>query len=177
MYGQDGMDGVQSTTSNTRNAPVEVIETYYPFLVRRYELIRGSAGAGQWRGGMGLRRELVIHSEASVGIVSDRQDIAPWGLEGGKPGGMARCYLVSPEGDEQRLIQKCTVTVRPATRLVLETAGGGGWGLASNRDPGAVESDLLNGYIDLEAAERDYGRPAFQSRSSPMRSRRSETPR
>ena len=87
MFNQDGMDGVHTNMTNTRNAPTEVIEVAYPLRVDRYGLVPDSAGAGQFRGGMGLTREItVVGHSAKVSVLSDRARTGPWGLDGGKPG-------------------------------------------------------------------------------------------
>ena len=129
----DGMDGIQTTTSNTRNAPAEVIERYYPLRVLQYGLVEGSGGAGEFHGGLGLQREIAFEADATISIVSDRHSVRPWGLFGGGPGGAARCLLTLPSGKQMVLPPKVTRHVKRGSKLYLATAGGGGYGSPSKR--------------------------------------------
>lgn len=87
LYNQDGMDGVHSNMTNTRNAPVEVIETEYPIQVMNYSLAPLNGGEGKYRGGAGLHRELkILYHNAYVTIFMERCHIKPWGLCGGEGG-------------------------------------------------------------------------------------------
>lgn len=147
MQGQDGMDGVHTTTSNTRNAPAEVIERYYPLRVLRYGLVDGSGGAGHFRGGLGLLREIEFEGDATISIVSDRHQLRPWGLFGGGAGHPAQCVLITPRGKVIGLPPKVTREVKRGSRLVLATAGGGGYGESARRDPGRVADDLREGFV------------------------------
>jgi N-methylhydantoinase B len=150
--GLDGMDGVHTTTSNTRNAPVEMIERHYPVKVLRYGLDEGSGGRGQFRGGLGLMREFEFQSETVFSLVSDRQARRPWGLFGGEAGGAARCVLSLPDGSVEALPPKVTRTVPPGARLLLVTAGGGGYGDPLDRDRRAEEADRLAGWLGSDSA-------------------------
>ena len=84
--GADGLSGVHVHMTNTLNTPVEALEYAYPLRVTRYALRRGSGGAGRWRGGDGLVREIELLADAEVTILSERRRHAPWGLAGGEPG-------------------------------------------------------------------------------------------
>jgi len=84
MHDRDGMDGVHTHMSNTRNAPIEVLENTYPFIVHEYALVEDSEGAGEYRGGMGIKRDIEVDSDdVKITLSSDRQRIAPWGVAGG----------------------------------------------------------------------------------------------
>ena len=84
--GADGLSGVHVHMTNTLDTPAEAIEYAYPLRVTRYELRRGSGGAGRWRGGDGVYREIELLADATVTILSERRRHAPWGLAGGWPG-------------------------------------------------------------------------------------------
>ena len=84
--GADGLSGVHVHMTNTLNTPAEALEYAYPLRVTRYELRRGSGGAGRWRGGDGVYREIELLADAVVTILSERRRYAPWGLAGGGPG-------------------------------------------------------------------------------------------
>jgi N-methylhydantoinase B len=158
LVNQDGMDGVHVHMTNTRNTPTEVIEIAYPLQVERYALVPDSDGPGRFRGGLGLTREITtVDHEATITIGTERRKIRPWGLMGGKPGGPSDSWLV-PRGEERKaLSSKITTQVKPGTRIVLKTAGGGGFGDPFDRHPQEVCKDVMEGLISLARAKSEYG--------------------
>jgi len=158
LYNQDGMDGVHTNMTNTRNTPVEVIETSYPLRVEKYGLVTDSDGPGCFRGGMGLTRELIVlNHEPVMNLGSDRMNIAPWGLEGGKPGGTVNSWIESSTGEKETLPCKVTRTVASGSRIVLRTAGAGGYGNPFARDPELVRKDVMEGLVSRKRAKKHYG--------------------
>jgi N-methylhydantoinase B len=158
LCNQDGMDGTHAHMTNTRNTPTEVIEIAYPMRVERYALVRDTDGPGRHRGGLGLTRELtVIDHRASITIGTERREIPPWGLDGGMPGGCSDLWIETPSGEKEPLPSKVTRTVDPGTRIVLRTAGGGGYGDPFDRDPERVRLDVAEGYISRKRAASAYG--------------------
>lgn len=158
VFNQDGMDGVHTNMTNTRNTPAEVIEIAYPLRVERYGLVPNTDGPGRFRGGLGLTRELkILDHHATINLSSDRLKIRPWGLAGGDAGGTVDSFLESAAGLKTPLPSKTTRSVEPNTRITLRTAGGGGYGSAYLRDPALVRNDVLNGYISIERARTEYG--------------------
>ncbi len=123
-----GQSGIHTGMTNTKNTPIESLETHYPFRVTRYTLRRGSGGAGRFRGGDGIERELLFEEEAVVSLLGERRRHAPWGLEGGEPGATGEDWLIRPGRAPERLPGKVTVEVGPGDRLLVLTPGGGGWG-------------------------------------------------
>ncbi len=121
-----GLSAVQTHMTNTRNTPIEVLEMTCPVRVRRYQVRRGSGGAGRRRGGDGLVREYEFLEPATVTLLTERRRHAPWGLAGGAPGARGRNLLNGRE-----LPGKVCVEAAPGDRLTLETPGGGGWGRGS----------------------------------------------
>ncbi|MEI4472345.1 hydantoinase B/oxoprolinase family protein [Frigidibacter sp. MR17.24] len=133
---RDGKDGVQAGLTNTSNLPVEAIEAEYPLLVEGYNLIEGSGGAGRTRGGRGIARAIRPLGHTTVFSGSgERFRIAPWPLEGGEPGRPGRFYLTHDGQDApEALSEKASrIEITPASVLVIETPGGGGWGPATER--------------------------------------------
>ena len=125
-----GASGTHTHMTNTMNTPIEALEAYYPLRVRRYALRTGSGGAGRWRGGDGLVRELELLADARVTLLTERRTVAPYGLAGGAPGRRGRNVLVRGRRTET-LPGKVTLDVRPGDRLRVETPGGGGFGRRS----------------------------------------------
>jgi N-methylhydantoinase B len=158
MEDQDGMDGVHTNMTNTRNAPAEVIEIAYPLRVDRYGLVAESEGPGRARGGMGMTREItVLGHEAAITLGTERRALRPWGLGGGSPGGSSDCRIETPSGEEKALPTKVTMRVEPGTRIVLKTAGGGGYGPPGERAPEKVLRDVEQGLISVRRAREEYG--------------------
>jgi N-methylhydantoinase B len=127
--GLDGIPGVHTHMTNSLNTPVEALEYAYPFQVRRYAFRPGSGGAGRFRGGDGLIREIELLVPAQVTLLADRRKFRPWGLAGGGEGAPGRAVLVSKAtGEETELPGKCSWHLEAGDVLRIETPGGGGWG-------------------------------------------------
>jgi N-methylhydantoinase B len=158
VFNQDGMDGVHTNMTNTRNTPVEVIEIAYPLTVERYGLIPDTDGPGRFRGGLGLTRELTVEDHpAVINLSSDRLKLRPWGLAGGQPGGTVDSALRLASGETVPLPSKTTRPVEPGTRVLLRTAGGGGYGDPFRREPQRVREDVADGLISIRRARERYG--------------------
>ena len=125
--GKDGADAIHTHMTNTLNTPVEALEYVYPLRVLRYEIRRGSGGAGKWRGGDGVRRDIELLADAQVTLLSERRVLAPYGLAGGEPGARGRNVLIRG-GTEQELPGKTTLDARAGDVVSVQTPGGGGWG-------------------------------------------------
>jgi N-methylhydantoinase B len=125
----DGISGVQTHMTNSLNTPIEALEYAYPIRVRRYCYRDGSGGAGRFRGGDGLVREIELLADAQVTLLADRRKFSPYGLQGGEDAAPGRATLVSsPRGDEEGLPGKFSLELPKGSILRLETPGGGGWG-------------------------------------------------
>lgn len=151
---QDGVDGAASIGANIANVPVEEIERAFPIQVRQYELLPDTGGAGRWRGGQSIARELVLLAgEGELHIRSDRRRFRPYGLEGGREGAPSANVL-----NDAELLPTC-VTRRIGRGDVVRqvSAGGGGHGDPRDRDPSLVLRDVLDGRVSVEAARREYG--------------------
>lgn len=139
--GRDGLDGVHVHMTNTSNLPVEALEREYPLTLMRYELVDGSAGAGQFRGGMGIRRVYRADHTCRVRIDTARLLSRPWGLFGGEAGAGAGVALT---GGAQAF-DHGSGTLRPGECIEVVTAGSGGYGPPARRDPNAVARDREDG--------------------------------
>jgi N-methylhydantoinase B len=154
---KDGMDAIQTHIHNTENAPVEEIELGYPVRIPRVSLIPDSEGAGQFRGGLGVRRDYWFPDVSSrFSVLSDRARFAPWGLSGGRDGRAAH-YVLEPEAAPQELGSKFSRSLQPGQTISVQTPGGGGYGDPLKRDPEAVLRDIRLGKVSVERARDVYG--------------------
>ncbi|MBI2321400.1 MAG: hydantoinase B/oxoprolinase family protein [Chloroflexi bacterium] len=152
---KDGMDGVHSV-SNTMNTPIEELELFYPLVVRRYALRVGSEGAGRYRGGLGLARELEFLTDATLSVISDREVHRPWGIAGGEEAAGSDFRVVSASA-ERRLGTKAVARITAGERVLINTAGGGGFGRPRERDREALARDVADGKVAAERARAVYG--------------------
>jgi N-methylhydantoinase B len=159
---RDGLSAVFSIAGNTWNIPVEAVERRFPIRIERYEYCADSGGPGVHRGGLGVRRDYrVLDHEAEVSVVGNRVIVAPWGFEGGQEGGHAD-YLLDADTDARRPVaprfrsKASLVKIEPGTLVTQISAGGGGWGDPTQRDPRAVEEDVRAGFVTAEAARTTY---------------------
>ncbi len=164
MPGQDGMDAVQCHMTNTRNAPVEVIESTYPIMIRKYGLVPDSDGPGTYRGGLGMNRELTALSEKTTLTVStDRMKTSPWGVFGGRSGGRSSCLITRPDGSTEKLAySKITMPVETGSSISISTPGAGGFGDPLKRDPTRVLFDVEEELISPKRACEEYGVVLFK---------------
>src|SRR5262249_50702337 len=130
---KDGIDAVQAHGQNTENAPVEETEANYPVSIPRYELIPDSEGAGQFRGGLGLRRDYTFDHEVVFPVLSERAKFRPWGFAGGQSARAAR-YVLNPDTEPREFGSKMSVELRPGDVFSVQTGGGGGYGPAWKRE-------------------------------------------
>jgi N-methylhydantoinase B len=125
--GLDGISAVHTHMTNSWNTPIEVFEQTYPVRVRSYSIRRNSGGAGKFRGGGGIIREIELLTPMQVGILSDRRDRGPYGLAGGAAGKRGKNELIR---DKKKILLpgKCAFHAEAGSILRIETPGGGGWG-------------------------------------------------
>ena len=124
---QDGIDGVHTHMTNTMNTPIEALEFAYPLRIERYELRDGSGGKGKHRGGWGIRRDVRVLCDAQGAILSERRKRAPYGLQGGQPGGKGENVLTR-NGKAKQLPGKTSLDLKAGEVVSIRTPGGGGWG-------------------------------------------------
>jgi N-methylhydantoinase B len=121
----DGPSGVHVAMSNTLNTPIEALELEFPLRAVQYALRRGSGGAGRFRGGDGVVRELEALAPLQYSLITERRRHAPPGAAGGQPGAPGLNLL-----DRVELPAKARGAIGPGQRLRIETPGGGGYGAA-----------------------------------------------
>lgn len=157
----DGPSGIMFLgNGDAPNTPVEIVETRYPFLIRRYTLNPEGAGIGQYRGGFGVIRDYeVLEDNIRIQTSNENTRYTPWGLFGG--GNAGASHFIFWEGTERELVTAERVTdfgpFHKGDRISIRTTGGGGWGKPEDRHPERIRQDIVNGLISAEQAEADYG--------------------
>jgi N-methylhydantoinase B len=157
-YGKDGMDCVDTLYANTRNNPIEDLESHYPLRVVRYEAREDASGAGKWRGGTGSIRDVMVLSQGHASIEGDGHRHSPWGLFGGKDGGTGDLVLEDRTGTLKHLPAMISnIPLKPGDILRTVSPCGGGYGNPLERDPQLVLRDVRNGIVSTKAASEQYG--------------------
>ncbi|HLV80776.1 MAG TPA: hydantoinase B/oxoprolinase family protein [Chthonomonadaceae bacterium] len=123
-----GLSAVHTHMTNTRNTPVEALESAYPLRVLEYAIVEGTGGDGRHRGGDGLIRRLELLADARVSLLSERRTHAPFGAKGGADGAPGASRLAAPGEPTQEMPGKWSRDCPPGTVLTIRTPGGGGWG-------------------------------------------------
>jgi N-methylhydantoinase B len=140
LVDRDGTSAVQNHMTNTRNAPVEAIESTYPLLVR------------------GMKRIIeILGDRVTLTLSSDRFELAPWGIFGGGSALPGSCIMVRPEGSEDPVGSKVTGPVEKGSRLNIVTPGGGGRDNPYERAPESVRQDVVDGLLSTQTALDGYG--------------------
>jgi N-methylhydantoinase B len=156
--GKDGLDAVDTLYANTRNNPIEDVESHLPLRVTQYELLEDGGGPGRWRGGLGSVREIEFLDAAGYSLEGDGSVWAPHGLFGGGPGAPGAVWLNRGRPDEVELPSKFPYRRAEAgDRLCLISPCGGGYGDPLQRERDAVARDVSEGYVTPESARDLYG--------------------
>jgi N-methylhydantoinase B len=150
----DGEPAISGAT-NVKNVPVEALENDFPLRVRRYEIVPDTAGAGQTRGGNSTVREYEFLQETTVQCVNERFSSGPPGVAGGRRGEAGSATVLTDDG-ERRIGSKEQFRATDGTRLLVQTAAGGGHGEPAERSREAVVADFLNGLLTRDGAATDY---------------------
>ena len=150
-------DGLSATAfpSGIMGVPAEAIESVAPVVMHKRQLRPDSGGAGQFRGGLGQEMELEVTTgrPASHSCMYDRTKFPARGYLGGKEGALGEVVL----SDGTKVHPKDRYHLQPGQRVTLRLPGGGGFYDPRLRDSAAVLHDVRQGYVSLEAAEREYG--------------------
>jgi 5-oxoprolinase (ATP-hydrolysing) len=131
-----GASGVHTHMTNTRITDPEVIEHRYPARLHRFAIRRGTGGSGRWRGGDGLVREIEFLAPLKLSILSQHRVRAPYGMAGGGEGALGRQTLIAADGRRRELAGVDGCEVAKGDRILLETPGGGGFGVDETQEPG-----------------------------------------
>ena len=155
-FGSDGEEAM-SPVMNCSNIPIEVHEALNPVRVHCLALMPDTGGAGRWRGGCGLRKDIeLLNSHAVLSHLGDRHKFEPYGIFGGMNGARAQSIL-NPDGNGEPLHSKETREIKQGDIISFRLSGAGGYGSPSERDAAAIERDIADGYITKAAAHEIYG--------------------
>ena len=161
MLGTDGYDhiGMIDASGGVLDQDYEMFEQQTPHRLIKHELLTDSAGAGQWRGGLGVETVFEIGSEDTQLVTFGDGDFEPaFGLFGGKDAGLNFIRLSYPDGTTVVPKNKDLITGVPKGTVYHQVAsGGGGYGDPRKRDRALLREEVKNGVISREAAMRDYG--------------------
>lgn len=139
-----------------RNTPIEVMEAKTTMLFERVEAIADSGGAGRWRGGVGLRRDIRFLGPGELITVAKKTRSRPWALEGGREP-EPNTLIVHPDTSRERRLSTRRVPVEAGDHFRVLSAGGGGRGEPREREPERVREDVLDGFVTPGAARQIYG--------------------
>ncbi len=117
--------------TNSRLTDPEVLEWRFPVLVERFAIRHGSAGAGRHRGGNGVIRRIRFLEPMTAAILSNRRRVPPFGLHGGEPGAPGCNWVERADGRTLALGGCDQADMAAGDVFVIETPGGGGYGLVA----------------------------------------------
>ena len=143
--------------SGGHNIPTEILESTFPLLVEKVELVQDSGGAGKHRGGLGSRLQIRLLTPATFYSFIDKAKTPHWGIDGGKEGLRNYALIKSKEKGEFEVLKTSGVPLVEGDRVIVTAGGGGGYGDSLERDIEEVRWDVTNGYVSVEHARQDYG--------------------
>jgi len=153
-------DGANATShlseSLVRNTPIEVLELKTGMFFDRLELRTDSGGAGRFRGGLGVRRDIRFVSDGERLSVMKKTKTSAWALAGGHEP-LRNGMILFPETGAEKRVGTYRAAVKAGQTARNLTAGGGGYGDPTERGPARVLEDVLDGYVSRETAEKIYG--------------------
>ena len=134
-------------------------ECLFPIRVEHYGFVPDTGGAGQYRGGLAVRRDVrFLGRRAVLQIRSDRAVVTPWGLAGGAAGTTSKNLLFARDGTCRPLPSKIVTEIESGAMWRHITASGGGWGDPARRSSAAIEQDLQDGKVTEAGMAEAYGR-------------------
>lgn len=161
MHGTDGYDhiGMIDASGGLLDQDYEMFEQQTPHRLLKHEYVTDSAGAGEWRGGLGVETDFLIGSEDTQVVIFGDGDFEPaFGLFGGQDSILNTIELAYPDG--KKVVPKnkdLILGVPKGTHYHQIAGGGGGYGNPENRDREKIKAEVRNGVISPESARQVYG--------------------
>ena len=144
----DGVDVIETDATNCMNLPVEAAEMETPIRFHRVALRPDSGGQGTHRGGLGTIREYeILADDVSFTYRGERHFSSAKGLFGGGDGARARGTILRRDGSIEEIPSKIVTRLHAGDRVVVETAGGAGFGDPALRHPDAIRDDVADGKV------------------------------
>jgi N-methylhydantoinase B len=156
---EDGESGsVSSCQGDVRNGSIEGIEMKCPLMIESRALRADSAGAGRWRGGLGINLTVRNFVDGRWNFTSTHRTGCPqWGLWGGHAGSGGGYWLRKPGENDYKFVEGMRSPVPPQAQVIGQSPGGGGWGNPLDREPERVQWDVIEGLVSPGAARTEYG--------------------
>jgi N-methylhydantoinase B/oxoprolinase/acetone carboxylase alpha subunit len=144
----DGVDVIETDATNCMNLPAEAMEMETPLRLHRVALRPGSGGAGTHRGGQGTIREYeALVDDVTFTHRGERHFSEARGVFGGGDGARAQSVIVRRDGTIEQIPSKVVTRLMAGDRVIVQTAGGAGYGDPSARDPAVVAADIADGKV------------------------------
>jgi len=158
VKGQDGWGAMNVSFGNLIRATGEINESIFPVRHLARDYATDSGGAGKWRGCPGTKyvKQIMAPSQIYTYVVGRKYPMP--GIAGGSNGAPNELRLRA--GSEREMLVETTAFYVPhqaGDRYEYRYGGGGGWGNALEREPEKVLDDVLDEYVSIEGARRDYG--------------------
>ena len=157
----EGMDawGCQAAAfGNLWKATAEINESLYPHIQWSRDYRTDSGGPGQWRGLCGSHYVKEVRADAKVYTYVVGMKYPMPGIAGGQAGAPNQ-LTIRYESDDPYVVAHTAdwVPIAAGQKVCYDYGGGGGWGDPLDRDPQAVLDDVLDEYVSVAGAARDYG--------------------
>jgi len=160
LEGNDGYDhiGMIDASGGVLDQDYEMYEQQTPHRIIKHEYLIDSAGAGKWRGGLGVETEILIGADNTTMVVfGDGDKDVPYGLFGGKGSILNKIALTYPDGTEKIPMSKDLIEDIPKGTVYYQVAsGGGGFGDPKERDIEKVKMDVKNEVCSIEYSRVNY---------------------
>ena len=155
---RDGFEGQHCFSSNLANTPAETIEVEIPVMVEEVSLLPDSEGAGEYRGGLGMRKTYkYLQNDTLVTLRSDRMKFSPKGTHGGQSSSNTTVTINHNQQDKENMPSKFLRYMKAGDTLQIDVPGGGGWGDPFKRHRTLVRQDVMEEKISEKRAQSIYG--------------------
>ena len=124
-----GASAIQTHMTNTRSTDPEVLEFRFPVRLEEFSIRKNSGGKGKYNGGDGATRKLRFLEKMIVTTLCSHRKVPPFGVKGGKPGECGKEWLERKDGSIEKLEGNDSCNVENGDLFVMQTPGGGGYGI------------------------------------------------